>query len=54
MEKVRSALKKEVDVVKLIRAQRFMHLALKHILDPSLRKELKSQSQLKEVQIDEE
>ena len=54
MEGIRSALKREVDVVKLIRSLRFMHMALKHILDPSLRKELKLQSKLKKIQIDEE
>ena len=41
MEQARSALQKEVDVVRLIRSRRFVEIALKHLLDPVLRKELK-------------
>ena len=51
MEKFRDALSKEADIIRLIRSQRFVHLALKHLLDPGVRKKLKSQSQLKEIDI---
>ena len=34
MEKARAALRKEVDIVRLIRSRRFFHMAFKHLLDP--------------------
>ena len=52
MDQARASLDKEVDIIKLIRSRRFVHNALKHLLDPALRKELKSQSHFKEVAID--
>ena len=42
MERARKALENEVEVVEIIRSLRFIHLALKHLLDPALIKELKS------------
>ena len=51
MQRSREALFKEADVIRLIRSRRFVHLALKHLLDPGVRKELKSQSQFREVDI---
>ena len=51
MEKSREALLKEADIIRLIRSRRFVHLALKHLLDPGLRKTLKSQSQFREIDI---
>ena len=49
MEQSREALSKEVDIIRLIRSRRFVHLALKHILDPEVRKELKSRSDFREI-----
>ena len=51
MEKSREALLKESDVIRLIRSRRFVDLALKHLLDPGVRKELKAQSQFTEIDI---
>ena len=45
MERARAALEKEVDVIQMIRTRRFVLMALKHLLDPALHKEFKSQSQ---------
>ena len=53
MEQARAALEKEVDIIKMIRRRRFTHLALKHLLDPRLRKDLKHQSQLQEINIEQ-
>ena len=49
MERARAALEKEVDVIQMIRTRRFVLMALKHLLDPALHKELKSQSQALEL-----
>ena len=51
MKKSREALLKEADIIRLVRSRRFVHLALKHLLDPDVRKELKSQCQFREVDI---
>ena len=51
MEKSREALLKEADIIRLIRSHRFTRLALKHLLDPEVRKALKSQSQFREIDI---
>ena len=53
MEKARLALVKEVEIIKLIRSRRFVHMALKHLLDPALRKDFKSKSLFKEICTDE-
>ena len=53
MAKARTALEKEVDIVKLIKSIRLIHLALKHLLDPQLLKELKSRSKFKDVEMAE-
>ena len=53
MAKARTALETEVDIVKLIKSNRFIHLALKHLLDPQLLKELKSRSKFKDVEMAE-
>ena len=45
LKEAREALRKEADIVKLIRSRRFVHLALKHLLDPQHRKQLKLMSQ---------
>ena len=37
----------------MIRSRRFVHMALKQLLDPALRKELKMKSQFKEIEIEE-
>ena len=52
MEKARAALQKELTFTKIIRSRRFVHMALKHLLDQSLRKKLKSQSQFQEINIE--
>ena len=51
MEKAREALEKEVDIVRLVRSRRFVHMALKHLLDPKTRKEMKVRCQLQAVEI---
>ena len=51
MDSARTALEKEGDVIRLIKSRRFMHLALKHLLDPALHKELKQRSKLHEVDL---
>ena len=38
MEEAITKLEQEVDVVKLVRSSRFVHLALKHLLDKTVRK----------------
>ena len=53
MEKARASLNKEVDIIKLIRSRRFVHAALKQLLDPALRKELKQKSRFEVIDIDE-
>ena len=53
MEKAREALMKEIEVIKLIRSRRFVHMALKHLLGPALRKDFKARSLFKEIRIDE-
>ena len=54
MDSARTALEKEVDVIRLIKSRRFVHLALKHLLGPALRKELKQRSKLHEVVMEKE
>ena len=51
MEEAFKKLEKEIDVVKLIRSRRFVHMALRHLLDNSVRKELKAQSRFKKIDI---
>ena len=51
MEEAFRKLEKEIDVVKLIRSRRFVHMAIKHLLDNSVRKELKAKSHFKEIDI---
>ena len=41
MDEALTALGKEVDIIKMIRSRRFVNLALKHLLEPTLWKELK-------------
>ena len=50
MRKAREALEKEVDILRLIRSRRFVHMALKQLLDPTLHKELKAKSMFKDVE----
>ena len=51
LDKARAALDKEMNVIKLIRSSRYFHLALKHLLDPQVRKELKKESQFREIDV---
>ena len=44
MKKARASLESEVDIIKLIKSMRFFNAALKSLLDPQLRKELKARS----------
>lgn len=53
MEKARVSLQKEVDIVEMVRLKRYVHLALKHLLDTQLRKDLKARSQFYEVLVNE-
>ena len=45
------ALLKEMDITQMIRTRRFVHLALKHLLDTHKRKEFKTISKLKEIRV---
>ena len=42
-------MEKEVEIMKMIQSKRFVHLALKHLLDPVLLKELKTRSKIQEI-----
>ena len=53
MERARASLEKEADILKFFRTQRFLLMAIKHLLDPALRKELKAKSKYKEIAIEE-
>ena len=46
-----SRLKREVDIVEMVRSRRFLHLTLKQILDKPIRKELKELSKFELVSI---
>ena len=54
MEKARDALKKEVDIVKIIRYRRFVYKALEHLLDADVIKVLKEKSRIKEINTEED
>ena len=49
MDQARKTLEKEVDIIEMIRSRRFVHLTLYHLLEPSVRKQLKAESQFVEV-----
>ena len=49
MENARASFEKEVEIMKMIRSKRFVHLALKHLLDPVLHKQLKTLSKFQEI-----
>ena len=53
MEHALKSLEKEVDVIKMIRSRRFVHLALRHLLDSTVRKELKAKSKCAQIGITE-
>ena len=42
MKNARASLEKQMELMKMIQSKRFVHLALKHLLDPVLRRELKA------------
>ena len=46
MEKAVKALESEVGIIEMIRSRRFVHKALKHLLQPKIYDELKAESQL--------
>lgn len=52
MDQARTSLSKEADILKIFRTQRFVLLALEHLLDPVLHKDLKTRSKYKEVVIE--
>ena len=47
----RESLSKEADILTILRTHRFVLMALKHLLDPALRKELKTRSKCKQIDI---
>ena len=51
MEEARSALEKELDFTRIIRSRRYVHLALKSLLDTQVRKKLKLESQYRLVDL---
>ena len=52
MKNARLALEKEIDIVQMIRSRRFVHAAIKHLIEPGVLKELKLKSKFKEVTIE--
>ena len=48
-----SLLAKEVDLIQIIRSRRFVHLAIKQLLDKAVRKELKQKSQFSEITLEQ-
>ena len=50
MERAREALANEVDIIQLIRSRRFVHRALKQLLNPGLLRVLIEQSQFEEIE----
>ena len=38
LENARASLEKQVDIINMIKSRRYVHLALKHLIDPALRK----------------
>ena len=49
MEEARAALEKELDFTRIVRSRRYVHLALKNLLDTQVRKKLKLESQYRLV-----
>ena len=45
MEEARESLEKELDFIRIIQSRRYIHSALKHLLDTKVRKQLKQESQ---------
>ena len=54
MDQARKTLEKEVDIIEMIRFRRFVRVALRYLLQPSVRKQLKAQSRFLEVNLDPE
>ena len=52
MKNARLALEKEIDIVQMIRSRRFVHAAVKHIIEPEVLKELKLRGKFEEVTIE--
>ena len=49
MQKARESLEKEIDIIEMIRSRRFVNMALKHLLDANLFKELKEKSKFVQI-----
>ena len=49
MDEALKSLEREVDVIDLIRSNRFVHIALRHLLQPVLYEELKAQSKFVDI-----
>ena len=49
IEQARASLEKQVDILSMIKSRRYVHLALKHLIEPTVRKELKMRSQIQDV-----
>ena len=47
-------MEEEVDIIRIIRSRRFIHMALKHLLDPKVHKELEKQCQFLEVKLEDD
>ena len=54
MNEARKALEKEVDILEMIKSRRFIHMALRHLLDPALHKELEARSKFVEIDTNHE
>ena len=44
MEDARRTLERELDIIDLVKSKRYLHLALRHLLQPDVRKQLKEKS----------
>ena len=51
MIKARERISKQVDIIKMIQTSRFVELALKSLIEPQLRKDLKKRSKFEEVDL---
>ena len=47
-------MEEEVDIIRIIRSRRFIHMALKHLLDSKVHKELEKQCQFLEVKLEDD
>ena len=54
LHKAVETMEEEVDIIRIIRSRRFIHMALKHLLDPKVHKELELKSQFLETKLEDD